>query len=126
MTEITPDDDDASTGQGEPVDTSRLTGAGNQIQVGDTSPQINTTVGFPTIKADHPDGSNLYTASYSLFVNYSALVYDIDSGETSAIFDISLLTNDDIQYYTIRFFHYPRYSNLTSMRFVRVGPVIIS
>jgi hypothetical protein len=99
--EITPDDDDATTGEGDPVDTSRLTGVGKQVQVGDTAPQINTTLGYPTVLADHPDGSTLYTASYSLYVNYSTLVYDIDSGETSSIFDISLFNNDDIQYYSI-------------------------
>jgi hypothetical protein len=100
--EITPDDDDASTGQGESVDTSKQTGVGKQIQVGNTAPQINTTLGFPSILADHPNGTEIYTAQYSLYVNYSDFVYDIDSGEGSSIFDVSYSTNENIQYSTVK------------------------
>ncbi|MHA2389345.1 MAG: hypothetical protein ACXACW_11565, partial [Candidatus Hodarchaeales archaeon] len=99
--EVTPDDDDASTGQGEPVDTSKQTGIGKQIQVGNTAPQINTTLGYPSILADHPNGTAMYTAQYSLYVNYSQFVYDIDSGEGSSVFDVSITSNGKIYYSTV-------------------------
>ncbi|MHA1954078.1 MAG: hypothetical protein ACW96U_09070, partial [Candidatus Heimdallarchaeaceae archaeon] len=96
---ITPDDNDGPF-KGDSVDSSTLSGSEVMKQVGNTAPQINATLGLPLILSDHPNGSYIYTATIPLYINYSSLVYDIDSGESDAVFDILLQSNDAVVYAT--------------------------
>jgi hypothetical protein len=99
---ITPKDGTADWGT--PVDSSLLAGSDVLIQVGDTAPEINTTLGFPIILADHPagiNGTSNYVATQRIFVNYSAFVQDNDAGESDQIFDISLVDNLNIEFVNV-------------------------
>ncbi|MHA2329892.1 MAG: hypothetical protein ACXACR_15350, partial [Candidatus Hodarchaeales archaeon] len=99
---ITPKDGTADWGTS--VDSSLLAGSDVLIQVGNTDPEINESLGIPIILADHPEGINgtsNYVATQKIFVNYSAFVEDIDSGESDPIFDISIEDNTDIEYVNV-------------------------
>ncbi len=95
---ITPND---GTDSGMFIDSSTLSGSNVLIQVGDTAPQINTDLGIPEVLADHPDDPLSYSAIYPIFVNYSALVTDIDAGESESVYDIAIESNEDILYANI-------------------------
>ncbi|MHA2305478.1 MAG: hypothetical protein ACXACU_08800 [Candidatus Hodarchaeales archaeon] len=99
---ITPKD--GTLDWGTSVDSSLLAGSDVLIQIGDTAPEFNITLGKPIILADHPaglNGTSNYIATQKIFVNYSAFVQDIDSGESDQIFDINLVDNTDIDYINI-------------------------
>ena len=99
---ITPKD--GTVDWGTPVDSSLLAGSDVLIQVGNTAPEFNITLGVPIILADHPagiNGTSNYVATQRIFVNYSAFVEDIDAGESDQIFDISIVDNTDIEYVNV-------------------------
>jgi hypothetical protein len=86
---------------GIPVDSSLLAGSNKLVQVGDSAPQINTSLGYPGILSDHPNGTLRFSANSLIYVNYTHLVVDIDSGESGPNFDVSIEINDIIQYATV-------------------------
>ncbi|MHA2224197.1 MAG: hypothetical protein ACXAC8_03260 [Candidatus Hodarchaeales archaeon] len=96
--EINPSDGIIS---GDTVDSSTLAGTDAWRQVGDTPPQINTTQGKPRVLADHPNGSFIYTTIYSIYVNYSSFVEDVDRGESSSVYDFTEEQNVDILYTSV-------------------------
>ncbi|MHA2388714.1 MAG: hypothetical protein ACXACW_08335, partial [Candidatus Hodarchaeales archaeon] len=98
---ITPDDNDGGLLTGQPVDSSTLSGSDVIKQIGDTAPQINTTQGIPTILADHPNGTHIYSAIYPIYLNYSSFIVDIDSGESDPVFAVTFQVNPDIQFATV-------------------------
>ncbi|MHA2216427.1 MAG: InlB B-repeat-containing protein [Candidatus Hodarchaeales archaeon] len=91
---ITPDDNEDT---GPPVDSSTLSGSHVMKLVGDTAPQINTTLGYPTISSDHENSSTIYNPQIPIYIEYASLVYDIDSGESDVIYDINLEQNTEVQ-----------------------------
>ncbi|MHA2165850.1 MAG: hypothetical protein ACXACB_02045, partial [Promethearchaeota archaeon] len=98
---ITPDDNDGGMLTGQLVDSSTLSGSDVIKQVGDTAPEINTTQGFPTILADHPNGTYIYSAIYPIYLNYTSFIVDIDSGESNLVFDVDFQVNPDVQFANI-------------------------
>jgi hypothetical protein len=98
---ITPDDNDGGMLTGQPVDSSTLSGSDVIKQVGDTAPEINTTQEIPTILADHPNGTFIYSAIFPIYLNYTLLIVDIDSGESDDVFDVEFQANSDVQYANI-------------------------
>ena len=97
---ITPDDNDPITGviTGKPIDSSTLSGSHVLKLIGDTAPQINTSMGYPLILSDHENGSSIYNPQVPIYLDYADLVFDIDAGESDPIYDIVLEQNIDIQY----------------------------
>ncbi|MFW9855154.1 MAG: DUF2341 domain-containing protein [Candidatus Thorarchaeota archaeon] len=95
---ITPDDNDGGMLTGQPVDSSTLSGSNVIKLIGNTAPEINTTQGLPSILADHPYGTNVFTGIYPIYLNYSSLVVDIDSGESDFSFDVDFQLNPAVQY----------------------------
>ncbi|MFW9777439.1 MAG: DUF2341 domain-containing protein [Candidatus Heimdallarchaeota archaeon] len=92
---ITPND---GTDDGTPVDSSKLAGSNVLVQVGNTAPLINTSLGSPEILSDHPNGTSIFNAITSIYVNYSDFVIDIDSGESDPVFDVDFEPNYDVLY----------------------------
>jgi hypothetical protein len=90
---ITPHD---GTDEGDLVDSSTLAGSDALVQIGNTAPQINTTLGLPQILTDHPNGTYIYSSVFKIYVNYSSLVQDGDSGESDSVFDVSTELNSDV------------------------------
>ncbi|MFX0181445.1 MAG: DUF2341 domain-containing protein [Candidatus Hodarchaeota archaeon] len=68
---------------GDGFSTGNLVQPDEYIKVGNAAPQINTTLGLPEILSDHPNGTFIYTEAYSIYVNYSYLVVDIDNFDDS-------------------------------------------
>ncbi|MHA1996429.1 MAG: hypothetical protein ACW97Z_18000, partial [Candidatus Hodarchaeales archaeon] len=91
---ITPDDNEDT---GPPVDSSTLSGSHVMKLVGDTAPQINTTLGFPIISSDHENGSTIYNPQIPIYLDYTSFVVDIDSGESDPIYDVFFEQNIDVQ-----------------------------
>ncbi|MHA2334669.1 MAG: hypothetical protein ACXAEU_21760 [Candidatus Hodarchaeales archaeon] len=93
---ITPDDGDGLF-TGQTMDSSTLPGSDKLILVGDTAPQIS--LGTPVILADHPDGTQIYISIYSIYVNYTDFVEDIDGTEdTDKVFNVIKENNTDVEY----------------------------
>jgi len=97
---ITPDDNDPITGviTGKPIDSSTLSGSHVMKLIGNTAPQINTSMGYPLILSDHENGSSIYNPQVPIYLDYANLVFDIDSGESDPIYDFVLEQNIDIHY----------------------------
>jgi hypothetical protein len=116
---ITPDDNDGGMLTGQSVDSSTLSGSDVIKQVGDTAPEINTTQGIPTVLADHPNGTFIYTAIFPIYLNYTSLIVDIDSGESEDFFDVDFQANSDVQYENITEnngaqYRWYKYNNISS------------
>ena len=95
---ITPHD---GTSYGTLVDSSKLAGSDVLIQVDNSKPQFNTTLGYPSILSDHPNGTSIYNPQVPIYIDYANLVFDIDSGESDPIYDIDLEPNTDVQYHIV-------------------------
>jgi hypothetical protein len=95
---ITPDDNDGAIDINGQVVSVNLPGSNVRVIVGNTPPVIT---GPPTILADHPNGTTIYSSIYSIYVNYTALVVDIDAGESDAVYDVNEELNDNICYATV-------------------------
>jgi hypothetical protein len=91
---ITPDDNEDT---GQPLDSSTLSGSQVMKLVGNTAPQINTTLGYPIISSDHENSSTIYNPQIPIYLEYDSLVFDIDSGESDPIYDINKEQNADVQ-----------------------------
>jgi hypothetical protein len=92
---ITPDDNDGAIDINGQVNSATLPGSNVRVLVGDTPPLIT---GPPTILADHPNGTTIYSSINSIYVNYTDLVVDIDAGESALVYDVNEELNDDVQH----------------------------